>query len=79
MINNITLTNLKEHQTGIVTEITGGSGLKRRLESLGIRAGNNITKISKGFMHGPVTVKVCNTLISLGHGMASKVLVSVEE
>lgn len=78
-MEKINLTELKDQQSGTVTKITGGSGLQRRLESLGIRTGNKITKISRGFMKGPVIVKACNTLVSLGYGMASKIFVKLEE
>ena len=71
------LTQLKTGQAGVVKEITGGHGAARRLESLGIRPGKKITKISSHFWRGPVTVMVDKMKVAIGHGMAEKILVEV--
>ena len=64
-------------QSGIVVGIAGGMGAARRLESMGVRVGKRITKQSAMVMRGPITVKVGNTLIGLGYGIASKVMIDV--
>ncbi|MEA3488985.1 MAG: FeoA family protein [Candidatus Omnitrophota bacterium] len=71
------LTELKVNQSAVVKEVLGGYGVKQRLESLGIRAGQKITKISSHFWRGPITVKVGNAKVAIGHGMAQKILVEV--
>ncbi len=62
------------HQ-GKVVEVHGGYGMKTRLDAMGIRPGVEITKISSQIMHGPVLVRVGNTQVALGHGMATRVFV----
>jgi Fe2+ transport system protein FeoA len=49
------------------------------LEALGIRNGKKIKKLSSMFMRGPVTVQVGQTRISIGYGMASKIIVEAEK
>ncbi|MEO0156537.1 MAG: fused ferrous iron transport protein A/B [candidate division WOR-3 bacterium] len=74
----VNLTMMKSGEKGKVVEITGGKGLINRLESLGIIPGAEITKIGEQIMHGPVVVKIGNTQIAIGYGMARKVMVNVE-
>jgi ferrous iron transport protein A len=72
------LTNLNVGESGIVGEMLGGRGMVRRLEALGVRAGKKIKKLGGIFMRGPVTVQVGNTQVSIGYGMASRIMVEVE-
>ncbi len=73
------LTQLEGGESGVVVEIHGGYGLIRRLESLGIRVGKKVTKVSSQFMRGPVTVRVGNSHVAIGFGMAKKILVEIEK
>jgi ferrous iron transport protein A len=75
----IELTQLKIGQVGRLVEIQGGFGLIRRLESMGIRRGKEITKISAHFWRGPQIVKVDNLQVAIGFGMARKILIEVTE
>ncbi len=63
----------------MVTEIQGGYGLGRRLESLGIRVGKKVTKVSSQFLRGPITVRIDNYQVALGFGMAKKIMVKVDK
>jgi len=73
------LTQLKSGQVGAIVGIQGGAGLSRRLESMGIRQGKRITKISAQFLRGPQTLRVDNLHVAIGFGMARKILIEVEE
>jgi len=73
------LTQLEEGETGVVVGIHGGYGLLHRLESLGIRVGKKVTKISSQLMRGPVTVKIDNSEVAMGFGMARKITVELEK
>ncbi|MGB9693518.1 MAG: FeoA family protein [Fervidobacterium sp.] len=73
----VSLVDLKAGQSGVVVSIAGGFGATRRLDALGIRVGKKIEKISGMLMRGPVVVKVDETQIGLGYGIASKVIVEV--
>jgi ferrous iron transport protein A len=78
-MGKVDLTQLEEGQSGVVTGIQGGHGLIRRLESLGIRVGKKVTKVSSQFMRGPITVRIDNSQVALGFGMARKILVEIEK
>lgn len=74
-----TVRQMHAGQSGTVIGILGGHGLARRLDSLGIRPGKRITKVSSMFLHGPVTLQVNQSQIAIGFGMAAKILVEVDE
>ena len=73
------LTQLKSGQKGVIVQVQGGAGLIRRLESMGVRPGKKITKVSAQFWRGPQIVKVDNSQVAIGFGMAGRILVEVGE
>jgi len=76
-MQKVDLTQLEEGKGGVVVNIHGGYGLIRRLDSLGIRVGKKVTKISSQFMRGPITVRIDNSQVAIGFGMAKKIIVRV--
>jgi len=74
----VSVVEMKTGETGTVVEVSGGWGLVRRLESLGIRPGNRVTKLSSVFMRGPVTLVVNRAQIAIGFGMARRIMVQLE-
>ncbi|MFC1951389.1 ferrous iron transport protein A [Chloroflexota bacterium] len=74
----MTLEEMDAGQSGKIIQVEGGQGITRRLASMGLRVGKAITKVSAMLMRGPVTVKVDNSQIALGHGMAKKIRVKLE-
>jgi ferrous iron transport protein A len=74
-----TLTQMRAGQTGTVVYLQGGHGLVNRLSALGIMPGKRITKISATLMRGPVTVEVDRARVAIGFGMASRILVQLDE
>ena len=78
-MQKLDLTRLQEGESGVVMDIQGGYGLTRRLESLGIRVGKKVTKISSQLIHGPVTIQIDNSQVAIGFVMANKILVEKEK
>lgn len=74
----LVLSAMKNTQSGVVTAINGGIGMRTRLEALGIRVGSRIKKRSALIGSGPVIISVGNAEIAIGHGMASKIFVEVD-
>ena len=70
-----TIHDLKNGEPAKIKEIIGGKHFIGKAESLGIREGVQITKVSSQMMHGPITVKVGQTQIALVHGMAKKIII----
>jgi ferrous iron transport protein A len=79
MDNFRTLPELKPGESGVIIDIQGGSGLVRHLESLGVRVGKRVTKISAQFWRGPQVIKIDNIQIALGFGMSRKVYVEIKK
>lgn len=75
----VALTQLRAGESGVVVEIQGGWGMVRRLETLGIRVGVRIRKLSAQLMRGPVVVQVNNTQAAIGFGMARRIVVEKQE
>ena len=73
------LPQLGAGKSGTVVDITGGFGVVKKLTALGIRPGQKISKRNSVFTKGPVVVRVNNSEVAIGYGMAQKVLVEVDE
>ena len=73
------LTQMRQGEAGMVIDIQGGHGLLRKLESLGIRVGVGVKKISSQLMRGPIIIQIGNTQAAIGFGMARKVIVRAQE
>jgi len=73
-----TLARMQTGQSGVVVQIQGGHGLVNRLNSLGIRPGKRITKLSSMIMRGPVTVQVDRAQVAIGFGMANRIIVELD-
>ena len=74
----ITLRQMGTGQSGIVVQIQGGRGLVNRLNALGIRPGQKITKVSSMLMRGPVTVQLGTAQVAIGFGMANRIIVRLD-
>ena len=73
------LNDMNPEESGTVYEIKGGKGLINRLNSLGIRTGKKITKVSSMLLHGPVTIQIDRTKVAIGFGMAGKIFIEVNK
>lgn len=74
----ISLAEMRTNESGKVVRIEGGWGMTRKLESIGVRVGSQITKVSGQFMRGPVVIAIGNTQLAIGFGMAQRVFVEVK-
>ncbi len=71
----VKLAEMKSRESGRVKEIDGGFGLRGRLEAIGLRPGIELRVVNSSFFKGPVTVRIGNSQVALGHGMARKIMV----
>ena len=74
----VDLTQLGSGKEGVIRDILGGRGLMSKLSSLGIRPGVKVRKVSSQFLRGPVTIRIGNTQIAIGFGMARRIIVEVK-
>ena len=73
------LAEMRTGQTGTVVGVMGGHGLIRRLDALGIRPGRKVTKLSSTLFRGPIILRVDNTQVAVGFGMARKIIVETDK
>ncbi len=73
------LTNLQNCSSARIIEISGGSGLQNQLRSIGILEGKVISIVTIHPFRGPVVVKVDETVVTLGRGFASRIVVETTE
>ncbi|MFH1847019.1 MAG: FeoA family protein [Candidatus Omnitrophota bacterium] len=76
-MSELVLTKVKAKNTVLIKKINGGSGIQKRLESLGIRPGKKVKLISSHFLRGPVTIMIGRARVAIGHGMAQKIIVEL--
>lgn len=76
-MSHITLVHMNPGQSGKVSVVRGGHGLVRRLESMGIRQGVTIEKVSGQFMRGPIIVRIGMARVAIGYGMARHIVVEI--
>lgn len=72
-----TLAELQHNTKARIADIQGGRGIHRKLQVRGITKGETVKIISRQPFRGPITIAIGNSQLTLGRGMASKILVEV--
>jgi len=70
--NVLTLSQLRPGELGRVMAVEGGRGIRQKLFLRGLFEGSVVRMIS---CYGPVTVEVDRNTVSIGRGMAQKIIV----
>jgi len=68
------LSDVSEGETVTIAKVDAGQGLKSRLTTLGLLPRTAIT-VMKNRHPGPFVIKVKNSRMMLGRGMADKIMV----
>ena len=74
----VSLVDLEAGESGIVEYIQGGFGLHGCLTALGIAVGKKVAKVTPVLIQGPVCVDVENVQVTIGFGMASRIMVRID-
>jgi Fe2+ transport system protein FeoA len=74
-----TLEKVKAGASVVVRGVNGGRGIRRRLAHVGIHPLDKVEVIRSGMFGGPVLIKVHGVEVGIGHGMAEKVEVEMED
>jgi len=77
-MGKISLAQFKTNQKGKIIEILGGTTLQNKLMNMGVYKGKEVTKLSHIGLRGPVVIKVGRSILALGHGIASKIIIGSE-
>jgi len=72
-----TLLDLEPGMRGTLTRFAGNPGFVRKLRTIGIREGKTLTVVARHPLGGPVVIEVDGREVTLGRGMARKVIVDV--
>lgn len=75
--NKKALLDLETDQIGEVVKLEGGGRFKRRLGTRGIQLGKTLKVVTKQ-PGGPLVVKCSGSQLTVGRGMARKIIVEVE-
>ncbi|MEM2273080.1 MAG: FeoA family protein [Candidatus Bathyarchaeia archaeon] len=82
----VSLTELREGETGIITAIKvgfghgrcWGHGIRKRLADMGLTPGTKITVVRLAPFNGPIEVYVRGYKIAIGRELAEKIFVEVQ-
>jgi len=74
----IPLLYLQAGKRATIKKLDGGIGCHKKLASLNLRIGKTIKKITVLPFNGPVVVKIDNTSVSMGRGLAECIFVQEE-
>jgi len=73
----MTLAQAGEGQVVLVKRLDGGFGFRRRLMGLGIYPDQKLMILKSGILGGPILVKVGESGVAIGRGMANKIEVEM--
>jgi len=73
----VSLVEMKVNGIGIIKKLGEGVQFQAKMNSLNVRIGKKLKKISNSILKGPVVVEVDNTRVAIGWGMAQKVFLEV--
>ncbi|MEF8879869.1 MAG: FeoA family protein [Candidatus Thermoplasmatota archaeon] len=73
----IPLTDLPREKEGKIVNLRGGHGFRKKIGVMGLREGQHVKVLSKQPFRGPLTVKAGKNHVTLGRGMARKIIVEV--
>jgi DtxR family Mn-dependent transcriptional regulator len=76
--NLVSLSELKEGQSGKISFIRGGHTVLQRLLDMGLTPGTKITLIKTAPFEGPIEILVRSSKLAIGRGIASKVFIEPE-
>jgi Fe2+ transport system protein FeoA len=68
------LVDIRSGRAAVITLINGGRGAQYRLTELGLLPGERVTMLQNSGV-GPVTISVKGSKLSIGHGLAQKIIV----
>jgi ferrous iron transport protein A len=71
------LLHLPNGKKATIIGLEGGHGFQRKLRTMGIREGQTITIVSKQPFRGPLTISIGSCQMTMGRGMAQKIIVNV--
>jgi len=75
--NRIPLSMLPYAKEARIVALEGGHGFQRKMRVMGLREGKIVRMITRQPLRGPVTIEVDGIQITIGKGMAQRIVVEV--
>lgn len=73
------LTRMQANEKAVIVALAGGRDFQNRLVSMGLNVGCEIEVLRiAGNAGGPTLIATMETRLAIGHGMASKIMVAVD-
>ena len=73
----VSAAEMRPGQTGIVVNLTGGRGMVRRMQAMGLRPGVPIARLGGQPFRGPVSLQVGSMEVAVGFGLARRIMVEL--
>ncbi len=73
----ISLAEMKVNETGVIVSLAEGDQFQSKMNSLNIRIGKKLKKVSNSILKGPVVIEMDNTQVAIGFGMAQKIFLEL--
>ena len=73
------LTQIGQGKDVEIVDIKDGHRFREKVDSMGLRIGVRVRKLSGQLLNGPITIKIGNSKVALGYGMAKKIPVIGEQ
>ncbi len=78
-MNERSLITLKQGETARISALHGGHGIQQRMRCIGIKEHKTLRVVAKHHFGGPLVVEIDGRQITLGRGMAHRVIVAQEK
>lgn len=75
-MNETMLASLKQGEKAMIAALHGGGSFEHRLRSMGLKEGKLLRVVAKHHFAGPLVVEVERRHITIGRGMARKIVVT---
>lgn len=72
------LSRVRRGKKAKVVALTGGQEFQRRLVSMGLNVGCEIEIVRNGGSGGPTLLAMGETRLAIGHGMISRIMVTID-
>ncbi len=69
------LSDLITNEGSVILELVGGEKFQSKLRTIGLKEGSRIKIIAVEPANGPIVVKSGRTTVTIGRGMAKKIIV----
>ena len=78
IMNEATLSLLKEGEKAAILALHGGGAFQHRLRSVGLKEGKLLRVVARHHFSGPMVVEIERRQITIGRGMAHKIAIRRE-